>query len=89
MNDYNARDMCCGDLNESQLKIIYHLNDVSAKVNPYTLTKTASALGAYSFGSLPSISTTKISRTECAGILFDEFRALSRSFSFYGPYKTL
>lgn len=40
MNDYNASDMCCGDLNESQLKKIYHLTDVSAKVNPYTLTKT-------------------------------------------------
>lgn len=31
----------------------------------------------------------KISRQECARILFDEFRELSRTFSIYGPYRHL
>lgn len=31
----------------------------------------------------------KISRQECARILFDEFRQLSRTFSIYGPYRHL
>lgn len=89
MNDYSASDMCCGDLNESQLKTTYHLADVSAKVNPYSLTKTEMSSTMYSLASPSSISTTKISRAECANLLFDEFRALSRSFSFYGPYKNI
>jgi hypothetical protein len=39
MDDNNAEDMRCGDLSESQLKRHYHLVDVSARVNPYTLSK--------------------------------------------------
>ncbi|MEE9684563.1 YPO3983 family protein [Lelliottia amnigena] len=89
MNDYSASDMCCGDLNESQLKTTYHLTDVSAKVNPYTLTKTYFPSGMYSLATPSSINTTKISKPECANLLFDEFKSLSRSFSFYGPYKNI
>ncbi|WP_449551133.1 YPO3983 family protein [Lelliottia amnigena] len=89
MNDYSASDMCCGDLNESQLKTTYHLTDVSAKVNPYTLTKTDFPSGMYSLATPSSINTTKLSKAECANLLFDEFKSLSRSFSFYGPYKNI
>lgn len=31
----------------------------------------------------------KVTRQQCAAILFDEFRQLSRAFSLYGPYKSL
>lgn len=39
MDDNHAEDMRCGDLSESQLKTLYHLVDVSSRVNPWTLTK--------------------------------------------------
>lgn len=39
MDGYRAKDMRCGDLSEAQLKTHYHLADVSARANPYTLEK--------------------------------------------------
>jgi uncharacterized protein (TIGR03034 family) len=39
MDDYGAADMLYGDLTETQLKNDFHLLDVSARVNPYTLTR--------------------------------------------------
>ncbi len=39
MDDYGAEDMRCGDLSESQLKNTFNLADISARVNPFTLTK--------------------------------------------------
>jgi len=89
MEDYSASDMHCGDLSEFQLKRAFHLVDVSTRVNPYTLTKItpfnqpqSRFYGSHSEGE-------KISRQECAKILFDEFRHLSRTFSIYGPYSHL
>lgn len=38
MDDYGAKDMHHGDLSEEALKERFGLTDVSAKVNPYTLT---------------------------------------------------
>ncbi|MDP1244209.1 DUF3289 family protein, partial [Klebsiella pneumoniae] len=38
MDDYGAKDMHHGDLSEAALKERFGLTDVSAKVNPYTLT---------------------------------------------------
>ncbi|WP_250693565.1 DUF3289 family protein, partial [Escherichia coli] len=43
MDDYDAKDMHYGDLGEEVLKERFGLTDVSAKVNPYTLTLAPSA----------------------------------------------
>ncbi|MCT4701803.1 DUF3289 family protein [Enterobacteriaceae bacterium H20N1] len=87
MDDYGADDMRYGDLSEAQLKSQFNLTDVSSRVNPYTLTKITPFNQIRIYGSRSE--DEKVSRQECAGILFDEFRYLSRSFSMYGPYKTL
>lgn len=89
MDDYSASDMCCGDLTEAQLKTHYHLVDVSTRANPYTLTKVTpfSQPQSMFYGSRGE--GKKVTRQECAGILFDEFRHLSRTFSIYGPYRHL
>jgi uncharacterized protein (TIGR03034 family) len=89
MDNYSAKDMHCGDLTEAQLKTHFHLVDVSTKANPYTLTKITP------FNQPQSIfygfrgEGEKIARQQCAAILFDEFRLLSRLFSIYGPYNHL
>ncbi|MFC0138710.1 YPO3983 family protein [Erwinia mallotivora] len=92
MDDYGAKDMRCGDLSESQLKTYYRLEKISDNVNPWTLTKINKSrqlqhprLGAYAYLS----EGTKITRQQCAALLFDEFRQLSRLFSVYGPYHHL
>ncbi len=89
MDDYSASDMLCGDLSESQLKTQFHLVDVSTRANPYSLTKITpfSQPQSMFYGSRGE--GEKISRQQCAEILFDEFRHLSQSFSLYGPYKSL
>ncbi|MTD39313.1 DUF3289 family protein [Erwinia sp. CPCC 100877] len=89
MEDYSARDMRCGDLSETQLKSHYGLRDVSARANPYTLTRITPFTQPQSmfYGSRPE--GDKITRQQCAAILFDEFRDLSRAFAVYGPYSTL
>ena len=81
MDDYHASDMRCGDLSESQLKTQFKLADVSARVNPYTLTKIPPR-GQSGEGE-------KITRQQCTAIMFDEFRELSRAFAIYGPYRQL
>ena len=81
MDDYHASDMRCGDLSESELKTQFKLADVSARVNPYTLTKIPPR-GQSGEGE-------KITRQQCAAIMFDEFRELSRAFAIYGPYRQL
>lgn len=89
INDYGAADMRCGDLTEVQLKKHFHLVDVSARVNPYTLTKiTAFNQPQSRFYGMRG-QGEKVTRQECAKILFDEFRHLSRPFAIYGPYRYL
>ncbi|MGV3347053.1 YPO3983 family protein [Enterobacteriaceae bacterium LUAb1] len=92
MDDYGANDMHCGDLTAAQLKTYYHLEKVSDNVNPWTLTKIDKSrpfqhprLGAYAY----LREGEKITRQQCAALLFDEFRQLSRLFSVYGPYSHL
>ena len=87
MDDYGASDMRFGDLTEAQLKSRYGMVDISARVNPYTLKKVTPFTQPQSmfFGSRGE--GEDISRQQCATILFDEFRDLSRLFSVYGPYK--
>lgn len=89
MDDYGAYDMRCGDLSAAQLKTYFHLGDVSTRVNPYTLTQLTPFNQPHSrFYGMRGQGTT-LTRQECARILFDEFRQLSRLFALYGPYKHL
>ena len=89
MNDYSARDMRYGDLSESQLKANFHLTNVSARVNPYSLTKITPFSRPQSMFHGSHAEGEKITRQQCTQILFDEFRDLSRAFSVYGPYRHL
>lgn len=84
MDEYSAEDMRCGDLSESRLKSNFNLRLVSARVDPYTGEKmTASRYDLNHWTSQP------LSVKARADILFDEFRELSRVFSFVGPYRGL
>ncbi|GAA0499051.1 DUF3289 family protein [Tatumella terrea] len=89
MDDYSAKDMRCGDLTAEQLKSNYGLVDISTRANPYTLTKVTPFTQPQSMFYGSRGEGEKISRTQCANILFDELRDLSRLFSVYGPYKHL
>ncbi|CAH6206079.1 YPO3983 family protein [Pantoea agglomerans] len=89
MDDNSAKDMCCGDLSESQLKKHFHLLDVSTRANPYHLTKITPFTQPQSMFYGFRGEGENITRQQCANILFDEFRDLSRLFSIYGPYKHL
>ncbi|MGN7971095.1 YPO3983 family protein [Serratia sp. 22264] len=89
MDDYGAEDMRCGDLSESQLKNTFNLVDISARVNPFTLTKITPFSQPQSLARGSRGEDEKITREACAKILFDEFRHLSQPFSVYGPYKPL
>lgn len=89
MDDYGACDMRCGDLSEEQLKAQFHLLDVSARINPYTLAKITPFNQPQSRFYGARDEGAKLTRQACAAILFDEFRHLSRTFALYGPYKSL
>ncbi len=90
MDDYSASDMRCGDLTEAQLKSHYRLDYISDRVDPYTLTRRSSMDRPQSMFCCNLRSQgEKITRQQCAIILFDEFRQLSRKFSLYGPYSHL
>ena len=90
MNDYGASDMRCGDLSAAQLKSQYRLDYISDRVDPYTLTRRSSMDRPQSmFCCNLRGQGEKITRQQCAAMLFDEFRSLSHKFSFYGPYRHL
>ncbi|MEE4447506.1 YPO3983 family protein [Serratia sp. C2(1)] len=89
MDDYGAEDMRYGDLSETQLKTHFRLVDVSAQVNPYTLTSITPFNQPQLMLHGSREKGEKITRQECAKILFNEFRHLSQSFAIYGPYKHL
>ncbi|MFK8256297.1 YPO3983 family protein [Erwinia sp. AnSW2-5] len=89
MDDHNAKDMQCGELTAEQLKTRFRLNHVSGRVDPFTLTKFTTFNRSSSMYRNSHGASEKISRQECARILFDEFRDLSRTFSLYGPYRHL
>lgn len=89
MDDYSASDMCWGDLSESQLKNEFHLVDVSTRVDPWTLNKITPFCQPQSMFYGSRGAGDKITRQECASILFDEFRHLSQPFATYGPYRHL
>ncbi|WP_380179950.1 YPO3983 family protein [Kalamiella sp. sgz302252] len=88
MDDHSASDMCCGDLTEAQLKTHYGLSYISDRADPWTLTRRTafdSPRSRFCCNTRPN--GEKITRQQCAAILFDEFRYLSRQFSRYGPYQ--
>jgi len=87
MDDYSASDMRYGDLSESQLKAIFHLVEVSTRVNPYTLTKITSFNRPQSMFYGMHGQGEKITKQQCVKILFDEFRHISHLFAVYGPYR--
>lgn len=89
MDDYGADDMQYGDLSESQLKKNFNLVDVSARANPYTLTKISPFTHAHSMYPIMRGEGEKLTKQACVRILFDEFRYLSSIFALYGPYKYL
>ncbi|MDU5838980.1 MAG: YPO3983 family protein [Pantoea sp.] len=90
MDDYGASDMRCGDLTEAQLKSHYRLDYISDRVDPWTLTRRSSMDRPQSmFCCNLRGQGEKITRRQCAAMLFDEFRSLSRKFSLYGPYSHL
>ncbi|QKJ88515.1 DUF3289 family protein [Paramixta manurensis] len=91
MDDHGAVDMRYGDLTETQLRRHFLLEMVSSQVDPWTLTRlTPFQLPQSRFhGSRPPGSGAKITRQECARILFDEMRVKARLFSFWGPYRTV
>jgi len=82
--------MQCADLTEAALKSHYGLGYISDRVDPYTLTRRSSMDRPQSmFCCNLRGQGEKISRQQCASMLFDEFRLLSRQFSLYGPYSHL
>ncbi|WP_261641637.1 DUF3289 family protein [Erwinia mallotivora] len=90
IDDDNAKDMRCGDLSASQLKTHYGLNYLSDRVDPWTLTRRSaldSPRSRYCCNMRPT--GEKVALEQCAAILFDEFRQLSRQFSLGGPYRHL
>ncbi|MGV3345409.1 YPO3983 family protein [Enterobacteriaceae bacterium LUAb1] len=93
MDDYGAPDMRYGDLSASQLKTDFHLQKVSANIDPWTLTKTSIRhVHPRAYAALNTLSSPeqKVTRQQCARMLFDEFRELSRfPFAIQGPYKHL
>jgi len=90
MDDYGAKDMRCGDLTEAQLKSQYRLDYISDRVDPWTLTRRSSMDRPQSmFCCNMRGQGEKTTQQQCAAMLFDEFRSLSRKFSLYGPYSHL
>ncbi|MBT0723950.1 DUF3289 family protein [Rosenbergiella sp. S61] len=90
MDDYCAKDMRYGDLTEAQLTSQYRLDYLYDRVDPYTLTRRSSMVRPQSmFCCNLRGQGEKITRQQCAAIMFDEFRQLSRLFSVYGSYRHL
>lgn len=89
MDDYTASDMQCGDLSDIVLKARFHLLDVSTRVNPYTLTTISPFAQPHLMFPGYLKEGEKLTQRECAEILFDEFRHLSRPFACHPPYNVL
>ncbi|NCH58264.1 DUF3289 family protein [Cronobacter dublinensis] len=90
-NDYNADDMKCGDLTEYQLKNSYFIYDVSNIVDPFTLSKKTGFNNPQSMfaGVYGNNHQSSVNKKQCADLLFDELRATSLPFAFYGQYRHL
>ena len=90
MDDYSASDMHYGDLTEAQIKSHYRLDYISDWMDPFSLTRRSSMDRPQSmFCCNLRDQGEKITRQQCAAMLFNELRSLSRKFSLYGPYSHL
>lgn len=89
MDDYSASDMQCGDMSDIVLRARFHLLDVSTRVNPYTLTAISPFAQPYLMFPGYLKEGEKLTLRECADILFDEMRYLSRPFALRAPYNLL
>lgn len=93
MDDYQAKDMHHGDLDALTLRNQLNLDvdTVSARVNartlrllnqpnPYIMTS------PYAIAAIPD-TMPEVSREKTVALMFDEFRALAKLFSFHGEYQ--
>lgn len=90
-DDVFAADMRCGDLTAYQLTRQFLLTQVSARVDPYTLTRLTpfdAPQHRFTGHHLRGKSET-LTAAQCAELLFDEMRSLSWPFALYGPYRQL
>jgi uncharacterized protein (TIGR03034 family) len=88
-DDFSAEDMQYGDMDEQQL-LELGLKDISLKVDPYRLIRyDFPRLAGFPVEFYPNPKGRKITRGECIDILFDEMKALSHDFSFFGEYKDI
>lgn len=86
-NDYTTDDMQHGDISESRLKLVFNLGVISNVADPFTLTRYTAFHNPQSrFSKMHGGKAEKVSREECAKLLFSEMRMASLPFSFYGPY---
>ena len=95
MDDYQAKDMHHSDMDVLALRNGVHIDvdNVSAKVNPWTLKlkhkpNPATLYSPYAMQDLEQ-QMPSVSRDESARIMFDEFRELAKLYSFHGPYKNI
>jgi len=95
MDDYRARDMRYGDLDTLALRNQFYIDvdNVSARVNPRTLKlqpapNTGTLYSPYAMQDLEQ-QMPSVSRDESARLMFDEFRELTKLYSFHGPYKNI
>jgi uncharacterized protein (TIGR03034 family) len=95
MDDDQAKDMHHGDMDVLALRNSVHIDvdNVSAKVNPWTLklkpeVNPATLYSPYAMQDLEQ-QMPSVSRDESARIMFDEFRELAKVYSFHGPYKNI
>uniref|UniRef100_UPI001319F4C8 DUF3289 family protein n=1 Tax=Cronobacter malonaticus TaxID=413503 RepID=UPI001319F4C8 len=81
----------CGDLTEYQLKNSYFIYDVSNIVDPFTLSKKTGFNNPQSIfaGVYGNNHQNSVNKKQCADLLFDELRATSLPFAFYGQYRHL
>lgn len=90
MDDYQAKDMKCGDLDAQTLRGLFgiELETVSTKVNPVTLQLLTTPMAQFPYA-VPRAPKAMplVAKDEAASLMFDEFRALAKVFSFHGPYK--
>ena len=95
MDDYEAKDMRCGDLDALTLRneLNIDVDTVSARVNARTLRllnqpNPCTMSSPYVIASIPE-KIPAVSHAEAAALMFDEFRDLAKLFSFHGPYKDI
>ena len=91
-NDLTSDDMRYCDITEDRLKKEFGLNNISNRVDPYTLTQltafdTPQSRFAGAYGRIHRGS--KLSVQQCAKLLFEEMQTTSLPYSYIGPHRYL